>query len=417
VFVNFHKALIAGGGDKAAAVTAYKALMDNPTVAGAAPETFVRAAQSYAAMLAAGGDKDKALAVLDRAEEIFGERVQVTALRRDIEAGKTPVPLVSTPADGASEVLLDLGSALNRGGGEAFVRLYLRMALALRPDSDAALMQLASVSEQMRNPQEAIELYKLVPANSPIHKVAELQLGLNLADLGEEAEAVTRLKSALADDQDDTRAYLSLGGVYQSQKNFQAAADVYDAAIARIGTPTRNDWNVFYQRGIAFERLKQWDKAEKDFLKALEFYPDQPQVMNYLGYSWVDMNIKLEEGLALIKKAVDLRPSDGYIVDSLGWAYYRLGRYDDAVREMERAVSLKPEDPVLNDHLGDAYWRVGRKLEATFQWNHARDMKPDPDVLASVQQKLLNGLPPLEDKATAQEIQKPKPEPVPAPKG
>ena len=120
--------------------------------------------------------------------------------------------------------------------------------------------------------------------------------------------------------------------------------------------------------------------------------------MNYLGYSWVDMNINLEEGLDLIRKAVDLRPSDGYIVDSLGWAYYRLGRFEEATVELERAVSLKPDDPVLNDHLGDAYWRVGRRLEATFQWAHARDMKPDPDVLLSVQKKLKEGLPPLEGK-------------------
>src|SRR5690606_21385957 len=149
--------------------------------------------------------------------------------------------------------------------------------------------------------------------------------------------------------------YLALGGVYASQKNFKAAAELYDRAVQRIPKPTREHWNIFYQRGIAYERLKEWEKAELNFLKALELYPDQPQVLNYLGYSWVDMGINLEKGLELIKKAVEQRPSDGYIVDSLGWAYYRLGRYDEAVEELERAVSLKPGDPILNDHLGDAY--------------------------------------------------------------
>ncbi len=394
VFTGFHKALIAErSGNAQAAAEAYDALMANTTAAGSAPETYLRAAHSYASFLAGKGEKDKALAVLASADELFGGRIQVSALRQAIEAGKKTEPLVSTPADGASEVLLDLGSALNRGGGETFVRLYLRMALALRPDSDAALMQLASVSEQMRNPEEAIDLYKRIPAASPVHKVAQLQLGLNLADLGEEEEAIVRLKGALSDDPDDMRAYLALGGVYQSQKDFRAAADTYDKAIARLAKPARDDWNIFYQRGIAYERLKEWDKAEPNFLEALKLYPDQPQVMNYLGYSWVDMNTKLEEGLGLIKKAVDLRPSDGYIVDSLGWAYYRLGRYDDAVREMERAVALMPGDPVLNDHLGDVYWHVGRKLEARFQWAHARDLHPDPDVLASVQKKLAEGMP------------------------
>ena len=163
------------------------------------------------------------------------------------------------------------------------------------------------------------------------------------------------------------------------------------------------NWNIYYQRGIAYERLKQWPKAEPNFRKALELFPNQPQVLNYLGYSWIDMNMNLEEGMEMIRKAVELRPSDGYIVDSLGWAHYRLGEYDDAVRELERAVSLKPDDPVLNDHLGDAYWRVGRRLEATFQWSHARDMKPEPAVLAGVEKKLKEGLPPVEDKAVAEE--------------
>jgi Flp pilus assembly protein TadD len=197
------------------------------------------------------------------------------------------------------------------------------------------------------------------------------------------------------------RAYLALGGVYASKEDFRNAASVYDRAVDRLKKPTKADWNIYYQRGIAYERLKEWPKAEPNFRTALVLYPDQPQVMNYLGYSWVDMNMNLGQAMDLIRKAVDLRPGDGYIVDSLGWAYYKLGKFDDAVRELERAVSLKPDDAVLNDHLGDAYWRIGRKLEATFQWSHARDMKPDKDVMASVQKKLMEGLPPLEGKTAA----------------
>ncbi|MDP3896630.1 MAG: tetratricopeptide repeat protein, partial [Mesorhizobium sp.] len=145
----------------------------------------------------------------------------------------------------------------------------------------------------------------------------------------------------------------------------------------------------------------EWPKAEPNFRKALELFPNQPQVLNYLGYSWIDMNMNLEEGLDMIRKAVELRPSDGFIIDSLGWGYYRLGRFEEAVTELERAVALQPADPVLNDHLGDAYWRVGRKLEATFQWAHARDLKPDDAVLASVLHKLRVGLPDLSPKAMA----------------
>jgi tetratricopeptide (TPR) repeat protein/LysM repeat protein len=412
LFVSFHKALIAdNAGLGAEAGKAYQATIDNVSAGGAAPETWVRAAEAYAGFLVRQGDKDKALEILSKADELVRGRLPIAALREDIEKGR-PVPqLIAGPTAGSTEVLLDLATALNHGGGETFVRLYLQYALALEPRNDQALIQLASLAEQQKNAEEAIALYREIPDTSPMKRIAEMQLGLNLADLDRHDEAIVHLKKLLDSDPDDMRAYLALGSVYASKEDYKSAADIYDRAVAKLPEPTVDNWNIFYQRGIAYERLKQWPKAEPNFKKALELYPDQPQVMNYLGYSWVDMNIHLDEGLKLIQRAVDLRPSDGYIVDSLGWAYYRLGRYEDAARELERAVSLKPEDPVLNDHLGDAYWRVGRKLEATFQWSHARDMKPDPEILESVNQKLLKGLPPVSDKATAEKAPASAPEP------
>jgi tetratricopeptide (TPR) repeat protein len=417
LFKTYHRALIAdAAGMKDEAGKAYEAAFDNISAGSAAPETWIRVAEAYAGFLAARGEKDKALAVLDKAEENSTGRLPLMALREKITKGEKLSRLVADPADGASEILLNLGAALNRGGGEPFVRLYLQYALALKPDSDIVLLQLAAVAEQQEQAEEAIALYGRIPADSPIKRAAELQLGLNLADLERHDEAIVHLKALLDSDPDDMRAYLALGGVYASKEDYRAAAEVYDRAVVRLKEPTNANWNIFYQRGIAYERLKEWPKAEPNFRKALELFPDQPQVMNYLGYSWVDMNMNLEEGLDLIRKAVDLRPSDGYIVDSLGWAYYRLGRFEEAVVELERAVSLKPDDPVLNDHLGDAYWRLGRKLEATFQWSHARDMKPEPDVLASVQKKLAEGMAPVENKATAQTPVKPAPvEAKPAP--
>ncbi|TIN93730.1 MAG: tetratricopeptide repeat protein [Mesorhizobium sp.] len=417
LFKSFHRALIADASnmpEKAEAI--YAATMQDTAAGGAAPETWMRNAQAYASFLARKGDKDKAISVLDQAEAFSPGKLEIVTLRDRIAKGDKIAPFVSGPSDGASEILLDLATALNRGGGEPFVRLYLQYALALRPDSDAALVQLAAVAEQLKDGEGAIALYRRIPDSSPLKQLSDLQVGLNLADLDRHDEAITHLKAFVDAHPNDMRAYLALGGVYSSKEDFRSAANIYDKAVDALKTPTAANWNIFYQRGIAYERLKEWPKAEPNFRKALELQPDQPQVLNYLGYSWVDMNTNLKEGLAMIQKAVDLRPSDGYIVDSLGWAYFRLGRFDDAVREMERAVSLKPEDPVLNDHLGDAYWRVGRKLEATFQWNQARDLKPDPDVLATLQQKLMKGLPPIESN-TAQETPKVKPEPVPAPKG
>jgi tetratricopeptide (TPR) repeat protein len=406
VFTGYHTALIAdAAGMKEKAEEAYSKTLDNVGGGSAAPDAFMRAAEAYSGFLSRSGRKADALAVLDRAETFAVNRLPITVLRGKINKGEPVSPLVSTPQQGASETLLNLGTALNRGGGEPFVRLYLQLALALTPDNDIALMHLAEVAEQQEDAEGAINLYRRVPSNSPFARVAQMQIGLNLADLDKKDEAVAQLKRLLAADPNDMRAYLALGGVYASKEDFRSAANLYDEAAAKLKNPIRTDWNIFYQRGIAYERLKEWPKAEPNFRKALELFPNQPQVMNYLGYSWVDMNRNLEEGLDLIRKAVDLRPSDGYIVDSLGWAYYRLGRFEEAVTELERAVSLKPDDPVLNDHLGDAYWRAGRRLEATFQWSHARDLKPEPDVLASVQKKLAEGMPPLEPKA----VETPKP--------
>ena len=413
LFKTYHRALIAeAAGQKDKADEIFKATINNLGAGSAAPETWMRAAEAYAGFLARGGKKAEALAVLDKADEFAPGKLPISALREQINKGEKIAPLVANPQDGAAEILLNLSTALNRGGGEPFVRLYLQYALALKPNSDELLVQLASIAEQQQNGEEAIALYRRVPASSPLKRLSELQLGLNLADLKQHDEAIKHLKALVEANPDDMRGYLALGGVYASTENYRAAADVYDKAVDKLKTPTNVNWNLFYQRGIAYERLKEWSKAEPNFRKALELFPDQPQVLNYLGYSWVDMNINLDEGLGLIKKAADLRPSDGYIIDSLGWAYYRLGKFEDAVRELERAVALKPDDAVLNDHLGDAYWRVGRKLEATFQWSHTRDMKPEPNVLAEVEKKLAKGMEPLPEKPTAAQETPAKPVPV-----
>lgn len=403
LFQSYHRALmLAQSGRDAEAEKAFDALLGDVSAASAGPDTYMRAAEAYAAWLAGRGEKDKALAALDKGETYITGRAATTILREKIEADETVAFPVPDPRAGAAEILLNIATALNRGGGEPFVKLYLNYALALSPDNDDILIQLASLAEQQSEPEKAIGFYDRIKPGSPWRRLAELQTGLNLADLDRHDEAETYLNAAIEKDPDDIRAYLSLGRVYAVQKDFRSAAGVYDRAVARIKEPEREDWSLFYQRGIAYERLKEWEKAEPNFFKALELYPDQPQVLNYLGYSWVDMNIKLEEGLELIGRAVELRPNDGYIVDSLGWAHYRLGRYEEAAKELERAVSLRPEDPVLNDHLGDAYWRTGRRLEATYQWSHARDLDPEPELLAEVEKKLKEGLPDKEAKRVAE---------------
>ena len=205
-------------------------------------------------------------------------------------------------------------------------------------------------------------------------------------------EAIDLLTEMSTNAGDDPGPDIALGDILRRHERWDEAVAAYDRAFERIGTPEQRHWQLFYTRGIVLERSKQWDRAEADFLQALEFEPDQPLVLNYLGYSWVEQGRNLERALEMIKTAVAKRPHDGYITDSLGWVYYRLGRYDEAVPELERAVELRPEDPVINDHLGDAYWKVGRRLEATFQWNRALGLDPEPDLLEIIERKLKDGL-------------------------
>ena len=191
-------------------------------------------------------------------------------------------------------------------------------------------------------------------------------------------------------------AWTTLGNLLRNTENYAEAVKAYDQAIIHLQRRAGRDlWSVHYYRGISFERLKQWDKAEADFRKALAISPEEPSVLNYLGYSLIDMNMKLDEAIGMVKKAVELRPNDGYIVDSLGWAYFQLRDFEQAVTHLERAVDLKPGDAIISEHLGDAYWRVGRRLEARFQWQHAKDNKPLPDDLKRIDDKLKNGMPAL----------------------
>lgn len=388
VFKRIHKALILDNAGRAeAAQAAYQEALDTPD-ASAAPEAWLRLLESYAGFHARAGRKDMALAVIDRGDDFAPERPALKALRKAVEASQSLPPVIGGARDGVAEVLFGIGTAIRREGSEAFSKLYLELSLAARPKEDVTLIQLAALAEEMSQQQNAIDLYQKVDPASPNKRAAELQLGLNLADLDKRDEAVKHLTALLDADPSDTRAYLALGGVYGAKKDFKSAAAIYDRAEKAITAPLRSHWNLFYQRGIAYEQLDIWPKAEESFRKALKLYPDQPQVLNYLGYSYVDQNKNLDEALAMIRKAVELRPDDGYIVDSLGWAYYRLGRFDDAVAELERAIKLRPEDATINDHLGDAYWQVGRKLEARFQWQHAIDGKPEDGELAKIQAKL-----------------------------
>lgn len=399
IFKNFHKAALEeASGNISAARRLYTTVITDQNGANTAPDTYIRAAMALAGMEAREGNRQKALDAIDTGAAFSVGYAPLKALRERVEAGTPPNADIRNAAEGASAVLFTVGSALNRSGAEDFVSLYLNFAHSLDPENAATLVMLGSLAENLGKPHEAIEIYRRVPEDSVMHRVSELQLGLNLADLGKTEEAKGHLKNLIDQDPQDMRSYLAYGSVLSDAKAYREMADNYDVAVKAIGLlPNRSHWNIYFQRGIAYERLKEWPKAEPNFKRALELFPNQPRVMNYLGYSWIDMSINLDEGMDLIREAVRLRPNDGYVVDSLGWAYYRLGDYDNAVRELERAVEIRPADPTINDHLGDAYWRAGRRLEANFQWERALTMEPELAEVPKIKAKIDNGLPDITD--------------------
>ena len=282
-----------------------------------------------------------------------------------------PFTTVRSAQDGMSEVYYSIASALQGEAQQAYTLLYSRMAVALRPDHIDALLMTAELLEDLERYDLATEVYDTVPRDDPSFHAAELGRAEALRRSGREDAAIEVLRQLTESHGELPLVHVTLGDTLRGMERFEESIKPYDDALALIETPEEQHWIVYFARGISHERTGEWDKAEADFRKALELRPEQPQVMNYLGYSFLEMQTNYEEALDLIERAVALRPDSGYIIDSLGWGLYRLGRYDEAVVHMEKAVELMPIDPVVNDHLGDVYWAVGRKREAEFQWHRA----------------------------------------------
>ena len=357
-------------------------------------DSMLRVSEAYARWLSRNKGDTQATAIYEAFDKKLPRHPLVEEGLRETKAGKRMPALVDSAQAGGAEALYGIGATLIRRGGEDLALVYLQLALHLAPNHPLALLSLADLYESVKKPQMAIKVYERVPATSPLKRNAQIQLATDLDGVDRSDEAIKILRGVVAEDPKDLEAVMALGNIERGRKKFTDCGQTYSRGIEAL--PQGNDkansvW--YYYRGICEERSKQWPKAEADMRKALELQPDQPHVLNYLGYSWVDQGVNLDEGMKMIKRAVEQRPDDGYIVDSLGWAYFRIGNYDEAVKNLERAIDLKPEDPTINDHLGDAYWHIGRKLEAKFQWSHARDLKPEPEDLPKIEAKIENGLP------------------------
>jgi len=325
-----------------------------------------------------------------RAEPENGAVVDAAMARLD--SGTIPKRLIVTPQDGAAEAMFDLASILNARDTFDLALIHAHLALYLKPDFPIAQLLLAELEEQLGHNEKALALYRAIDRTSPLSWSARLREAATLDQIGRTDEAVALLREMAGERPRDRQPAIELGDILRSHDRFGEAVIAYDDALARIGKNGTRDWRLYYSRGIALERSHQWPRAEADFRQALALEPEQPLVLNYLGYSWIDQGSHLDEGLKMVERAVALRPTDGYIVDSLGWAYFRLGDYGKAIEKLERAIEMVPEDPTINDHLGDAYWRGGRRLEARFQWNRALQFKPDQGEIQKIESKLEHGL-------------------------
>jgi tetratricopeptide (TPR) repeat protein len=320
-----------------------------------------------------------------------GAEVVTPALAR-LERGELPGRVIVSPRDGVAEALFDLASILDQRETLDASLVYARLALDLRPDFPLALMLIAEINEEQQHIAEALELYRAVDPKSALSWSARLRVASELDALNRTDEAAAELDRMAAERPSDPEPLVQLGDILRARSRFTEAVAAYEKAIGRVGQVEPRHWRLFYSRAVALERSGQWPRAEADLKRALELQPDQPLVLNYLGYTWIDKGTNLERALKMIQRAVELRPNDGYIVDSLGWAYYRLGEFPNATQNLEHAVELLPEDPTINDHLGDAYWQQGRLMEARFQWRRALQFKPEADQVRAIETKIDNGI-------------------------
>ncbi len=389
-FKVYHEALMADfAGQPMRAKGKYaKALTDNPG--------SMRLVYAYGNFLRRRGKAKEAIALyksfLKKVPE--NEMIRAELARTKAAPEKKPPPMIRKVEDGMAEALFSLTTALLDEHSLDSALLHAHMTLKLRPDLFLGWMLLGEVEENLGRLPQAMRAYAKVPREHPLYLTARLRIARILHQMGKGRAAIAELRRLSREFPNESRPFSLLADVLRVEKRWKEAAEAYTAAIRLYERRGRKNWRMYYNRGIAHERARMWDKAEKDFREALKIRPDEPSVLNYLGYSLIDRGERLQEALEMIRKAVQQRPNDGYIVDSLGWAYYKMGRYQDAVNELEEAVRLRPTDAVINDHLGDAYWKVGRKLEARFQWRHALDASPppDPELEKKIRQKLAHGL-------------------------
>jgi tetratricopeptide (TPR) repeat protein len=295
---------------------------------------------------------------------------------------------IRNAADGIAAAYLEIAAALRAQEASELSMVLLRLALDLNPELTPARLLAAEITAEGRRPAAALPLLAGIKDDDPLAPIASLRRAVIEDKAGDTEGAMRQLEQLARKSPGRPEPLVLEGDLLRAAHRYDAAVAAYDRAVALVHPPTRADWPLFYDRGIALDRAHKWDRAEADFHKALSLAPDQPYVLNYLGYSWTEQHRNLPQARRMIERALEQRPNDGAIMDSLGWVVLRQGDVRSAVKLLERASEMTPEDATVNGHLGDAYWAVGRRLEAQYQWRRALTMSPEPDERPKLEAKL-----------------------------
>ena len=356
------------------------------------PNGSLRMTHQLAAALARQGQTDAAVTVIrDRLAGTYGDAA-LERLADEIAAGNIPAVDIDSASKGVAEVMHGVAALLARGQNGLIALSYARLATFLDPSLSEAQLLVAQILDRDDQYDLAIAAYDAISPDAPEALRAQIGRAEAMQAAGQADEAVSGLRATIDQFPEAIEARTALGNMLRREERFAEAGVAYDGAVSLLPSVEPQHWVLFYQRGISMERSDQWEKAEADFRRALELEPDQADVLNYLGYSWVEKGLNLSEAEKMIEKAVEQRPEDGYIVDSLGWVLYRFGEFERATEQLERAVELRPVDPVINDHFGDALWMVGRRTEARFQWRRALSFEPEEKDAKRIRRKLEDGL-------------------------
>jgi tetratricopeptide (TPR) repeat protein len=351
----------------------------------------LRLVQVSAGILARGGRESEA----ERLIESLARGQDDLALATGEQAMRQLVATrpVTSAVEGMAEAHLALAGALRGQGAAEFSLALTRLAQRLRPGFTPALLLAADALSDEGQHAAALAQLDQVPPDDPLAGMVTLRRAILLDRLDRPEAAIAAFQRVAAAYPTASQPLARMGDMLRARQRWTEAVAAYDEALRRVPAPTAAHWPLFYARGIARERAGDWPPAEADFRRALELSPEQPYVLNYLGYTWVERGENLAEARRMLERAVALRPQDGNIADSLGWALFKLGDLPGAIRWLERAVELEPRNSVINDHLGDAYWAAGRQREAQFQWRRALALGPEGDEGPKIEAKLRNGLP------------------------